>query len=54
MCAFPGTHPVGILRTSTNLYGTDLNSRAQREWPRRGKVQDVLCKSAPGGFVGSE
>ncbi len=23
-----------------------LNSRATRDWPQRGKVQDVLCKSS--------
>ena len=34
------------LRACTNLPGANLNSRAMRDWPRRGKVQDVLCKSA--------
>ena len=39
-------HNLDGLLLCTNLPGANLNSRAKRDWPQRGKVQDVLCKSS--------
>ena len=37
--------PSAVQSPCTNLPGVNLDSRATRGWPQRGKVQDVLCKS---------